>query len=110
MSGPEFPPPPPVDEPVDGAAAEGKGSMLLGVVIGLVATVIGSFSPFIPSSSGYGFFAGLGLLPIVLVAGIGFTINRSTRQIGAGVLLGFAVGLVVSAGTCLVLLSNADFG
>ncbi len=99
----EFPPPPPVDAPTSDPSSR---SFALGVVIGLVATGIGSFVPLLASSTDDVLFGAFWLIPIVLVVGVALTVVRSTRRTGAGMLLGFAVGLVVSAGTCVVLLST----
>lgn len=74
-----------------------------GVVLGFVATAIGIFTPLIYESANYEGLLALWLVPIVLVVGLGLTVAQSTRRIGGGLLLGLAVGLVVSAGVCISL-------
>lgn len=104
-----YPPPPPADAPT---ADESGGSIVLGLVLGLVGTVLGSFGPpLLTAYAGGGWWLlPLLLLPVVLVAGIVLTVKRSTRRTGAGMLVSFAVGLVVFAGTCLYLVSQLEFG
>jgi len=110
MSSHEFPPPPPVEPPVDISATDGGGSIPLGLGIGLLVTGLGAFGPFLSVPlEGVGLLA-LWLIPLVLVVGIGLTIRPTTRRTGVGILVGFAIGLVVSAGTCIYLLSTAEFG
>ncbi len=104
--GGSFPPPPPVDSPT---VDDSGGSIGMGVALGFVGTLLASFSPILPGLDG-AFFFGLFLLPILLVVAIALAVKRSTRRTGIGMLSGFAVGLVVSAGTCLYWLSTADFG
>lgn len=102
-----YPPPPPVDAPT---ADDSGGSVVLGLVLGLVGTALGAFGPFfvfLPDGGGQKFLL---LLPIVLVVGIALTVKGSTRRTGVGMLLGWAVGLLVSAGTCLYLLSTLGVG
>ncbi len=85
---------------------------MLGLALGVVGTVLGSFGPpLLTAYAGGGWWLlPLLLLLVVLVAGIVLTVKRSTRRTGAGMLVGFAVGLVVFAGTCLYLLSQLEFG
>ncbi len=105
--GDSFPPPPPVDSPT---GVDSGGSTRLGVALGLVGALLASFSPILFSFLDAGLFAGLFVLPVLLVIAIALAVKRSTRRTGIGMLSGFAVGLVVSAGTCLYWLSTADFG
>ena len=102
-----YPPPPPADAPT---ADESGGSIVLGLVLGLVGTALGAFGPFfVFTPEGVGLLL-LWLVPIVLVVGIALTVKGSTRRTGVGTLLGWAVGLLVSAGTCLYLLSTLGVG
>ncbi len=102
-----YPPPPPVDAPT---ADDSGGSIVLGLVLGLVGTALGAFGPFfVFLPDGVGLLL-LWLIPIVLVVGIALTVKGSTRRTGVGMLLGWAVGLLVSAGTCLYLLSTLGVG
>ncbi len=101
-----YPPPPPVDAPT---ADDSGGSVVLGLVLGLVGTALGAFGPFFVLSEGGGLVF-LWLVPLVLVVGIALTVKGSTRRTGVGMLLGWAVGLLVSAGTCLYLLSTLGVG
>ncbi len=101
-----YPPPPPVDAPT---ADDSGGSVVLGLVLGLVGTALGAFGPFFVFPEGGGLVF-LWLLPLVLVVGIALTVKGSTRRTGVGMLLGWAVGLLVSAGTCLYLLSTLGVG
>ncbi len=103
MSDSGFPPPPPADAPTPDRSG---GSTGLGLVIGLVVTGFGSFAPMLASSTDDLLFGSYLLIPLLLLVGIGLTVPRSTRRTGTGMLLGLAVGLVVSAGTCIVLLST----
>ncbi len=105
-SGGAFPPPPPGDEP---RSDPGGGSLVWGLVLGFAATAVGIFTPLIYDiydPANYEGLWALWLVPIVLVVGVGLTVARSTRRIGGGLLLGWAVGLVVSAGVCFSLLGN----
>ncbi len=102
----KFPPPPPVDPPV--LSADTGGSPAPGAVLGFTATALGSFEPLIARSTDSVRLVGSRLIPIVVVAGVGLAIPRSTRRTGIGMLSGSAVGLVVFVGVCVHLLSTGE--
>ncbi len=108
MSEHHFPPPPPVGEPVEGSTDGGGGSFGWGLVLGLGGAVVASFSPILLSRFSEGStVGGLLLLPLLLVVAIVLAVRRSTRRTGVGMLVGFAVGVVASAGTCIYWLNKA---
>lgn len=79
--------------------------IVCGAVIGVTATVL---TPFIglglSRSLGFGIF----VLSFILVPGTGiaFLISSTTRKWGLGLLIGWAIALVVAAGACVALLSG----
>lgn len=101
---PDLPPAPP-GEP---GARKAGGSVLLGIVVGVVfvggcvglAFLLASS---IPAVSGY-----LLWLPAVacLVAGIVLVAMPRTTRFGAGLLIGFGISLLVSAGVCVALITH----
>jgi hypothetical protein len=76
-----------------------------GVLIGVVSTVVLPFA-----SIGLARWAGFGiiLLPLALVPVIGGTllVSPASRPWGTGMLIGWAVALVVAAGACVALLNS----
>lgn len=102
-SGGEYPPPPPVDEPLPNPS---RGPLVWGVVLGIALTAIGSIVPSLVNDPESVWFGTLLLIPVAFVVGVGLTIARSTRRIGSGMLLGSAVGLVVSSGVCFVVFTR----
>jgi hypothetical protein len=81
-----------------------------GVITGIAAMFglpfLGLLSP-----DTYGVLGIAVLMPlVVLVAGVVLVIPDRTRQWGAGLLIGFAVSLVLGAGACVVLLASWNGG
>ncbi|MET0447220.1 MAG: hypothetical protein ABW004_02390 [Aeromicrobium sp.] len=76
-----------------------------GAVIGGVATVALPFvSLGVASSNGIGFF--LASFLVVPGTGLGLLFAATTRPWGIGLLIGWAIALVVAAGACVALLSG----
>jgi hypothetical protein len=101
------PPPPQPDSRIARAPRSG-GSVVLGIVAGVV--FIGVFvglafllAANVPAVSGYL----LWLPPLVcLVAGIVLTVLPRTTRFGAGLLIGFGIALLASAGVCVAIITG----
>ena len=106
-SGGGFPPSPPVDEP---RTDPSRGSLVRGAVLGFAATAVTPVAPLMTYATGSEWWSlPIWLIPIVLLAGISLAIRGSTRRTGIGLLLGFAVAVVVLAGATIALY-NIDEG
>ncbi len=105
-SGGGFPPTPPVDEPQTDPS---RGSLVRGAVLGFAATVVAPVALLTYAGGSEWWSLTIWLIPIVLLAGISLAIRGSTRRTGIGLLLGFAVAVVVLAGAYFVLF-NIDEG
>lgn len=84
--------------------------VLVGVPIGFVAWVVGSFLVLIVTGTMAGDSGGnlvaLVLLVLLLLASIGLIVWRRTRRLAQGFVLGAAIGLVVAGGLCIPLVSG----
>jgi hypothetical protein len=92
-------PPPQPQPPSDG------WKIVCGAVIGFAATVLAPFAALgLADSLGFGIF----LLSFVLVPGTGIALlaSATTRKWGLGLIIGWAITLVVGAGACVALLSG----
>lgn len=101
---PPTPPAEPVREP--GSRKE----LWYGVGVALFASFVLPFLGLLaPDTFGV---LGIGLLMplVVLVVGVVLVIPDRTRQWGLGLLIGFAVSLVLGAGACVVLLATWNGG
>jgi hypothetical protein len=106
--GPPQTPPPWGNYPAPAPQPQPSGTgwkIFCGAVIGLLATVVLPFA-----SLSLAQWAGFGviLMPLVLVpvVGGGLLLSPTTRPWGTGMLIGWAVALVVAAGACVALLSG----
>jgi hypothetical protein len=109
---PPFPPPAGA-EPNPYAAPSGWVNwwlLLIGIPVGFVAWVVGSFLVIIATGTMGGSSGGnvvaLVLLVLLLIASIGLIVWRRTRRLAQGFVLGAAIGLVVAGGLCLPLVSS----
>jgi drug/metabolite transporter (DMT)-like permease len=100
---PTTPPPPPEDQ----SRPQGRGRDLwYGLAVGLAGCLLVPFLAFVvPDPTGASTVALLTPLA-VLVVGLVLVFIERTRRWGAGLLLGFAVSLVIGAGACVVLLAS----
>jgi len=84
--------------------------VLVGVPIGFVAWVIGSFLVLMVTGTMGGSSGGnvvaLVLLVLLLLASVGLIVWRRTRRLAQGFVLGAAIGLVVAGGLCIPLVST----
>ncbi len=84
--------------------------LLIGIPVGFVAWVVGSFLVIIATGTMAGSSGGnvvaLVLLVLLLIASIGLIVWRRTRRLAQGFVLGAAIGLVVAGGLCLPLVSS----
>lgn len=97
-----YPPSPPQPE------RPGRGwQVMCGAVTGAFATVVLPFASLgLSVSAGISFFVtSLLLVPCV---GVGLVCSATTRAWGIGVLIGWAIALVVAAGACVALLSGLE--
>ena len=95
-------PPPAPEQPVRAPAR--RRELWYGVAVALIACLVLPFTGLVtPNALG---ILGAGLLAplVVLVVGVVLVIPDRTRQWGLGLLIGFAVSLVLGAGACVVLL------
>ncbi|MGZ8736615.1 MAG: hypothetical protein ACXWXO_01930 [Nocardioides sp.] len=99
-----IPTPPPAEEPAPEPG--NRRDLWLGILVGVVACIA---LPFLSAlgADALGLF-GFGLLAplLVLVAGVILVIPDRTRRWGTGLLMGFAVSVVVGAGACVVLIAS----
>jgi hypothetical protein len=107
-SGPPQPPPPWGNYPAPASQPPPSGQgwkILCGAAIGFLSTIVLPFA-----SLGLAQRAGFGIvvvpLALVPVVGTGLLLAPTTRPWGAGMLIGWAVSLVVAAGACVALLSG----
>jgi hypothetical protein len=84
--------------------------LLIGMPIGFVAWVVGSFLVLVVTGNMAdptgGNVVALVLLVLLLVASIGLILWRRTRRLARGFVLGAAIGLVVAGGLCIPLVSS----
>jgi drug/metabolite transporter (DMT)-like permease len=99
-------PPPPSPEPPRWQRRE----IWYGVAVGLVASLVLPFLA-LTGAARLG-LAGVGLLApvVVLVAALVLLIPRRTRQWANGLLIGFAIALIVGAGACVAILAAWNQG
>jgi hypothetical protein len=99
-----IPTPPPAEEPA--VEPGNRRDLWLGILVGVVACIGLPFLSLVGVDR-LGLF-GVGLLAplIVLVVGVILVIPDRTRRWGTGLLLGFAVALVLGAGACVVLIAS----
>jgi len=98
--------PPPAPPPEPGRDPGSRKELWYGVGVALVACLVLPFAGLVsPDTLG---ILGVGVLTplLVLVVGVVLTIPARTRRWGTGLLLGFAISLVVGAGACVVLLAT----
>jgi hypothetical protein len=99
-----IPTPPPAEEPA--TEPGNRRDLWLGLLAGVLACL---GLPFLGAVGVDRFgLLGFGLLAplLVLVAGVILVIPDRTRRWGTGLLMGFAVSLVLGAGACVVLLAS----
>jgi hypothetical protein len=97
-------PPPAPEEPV--REPGNRRERWYGVAVALFACFVLPFTGLLaPDTFG---ILGIGLLMplVVLVVGVVLVIPDRTRQWGLGLLIGFAVSLVLGAGACVVILAS----
>ena len=101
-------PPPPQQQPDIAEAPRSGGSVVLGIVAGVLflgACVGLAFllAPTVPALSGV-----LLWVPALacVVAGIVLTVLPRTTRFGAGLLIGFGISLLASAGVCVALITG----
>ncbi|WP_392544750.1 hypothetical protein [Oryzobacter telluris] len=80
--------------------------ILLGVPIGFVLWVVVSFvvilgTSFGDTTSAVPQAAVIGLLAALLAVAVGLIVWRRSRQLGQGIILGIAIGMIVGGGLCL---------
>jgi hypothetical protein len=95
-----YPPPPP--QPPSPSNA---WQIVCGAVIGLFGTVVAPFAGLgLADSLGFGVF----VLSFLLVpcVGIALLISAPTRPWGIGLIIGWAIALVLAGGACVALLSS----
>ena len=84
--------------------------VLVGIPIGFVAWVLGSFLVLVLAGTMGGSSGGnvlaLVLLVLLLLASVGLIVWRRTRRLAQGFVLGAAIGLVVAGGLCIPLVSS----
>lgn len=84
----------------------GEGwKIICGAVIGVAATIAAPFLALaLADSLGFGIFV-LSFV-VVPVTGLALLISATTRKWGLGLIIGWAVSLVLGAGACVALLSG----
>ena len=105
--GPPGPPwggyPPPGPQPRRGRGWEIFG----GVVVGGIATIVlPLMSLAVVEQAGFG--AIIVALLLVPILGVGLLFSDSSRPWGVGILIGWAVALIVVGGSCVALLASLD--
>ncbi len=90
----------------DGPAPRSGGSILLGLGIGLLATVTIWFGANALSSSDTGMLVLLGGPVVVVIAGIVMAAYPATRRTGAGVLIFVGSAILILGGLCLALIAT----
>jgi hypothetical protein len=101
----DLPPPP---QPSAARAPRAGGSVLLGIVAGVlfIGVFVGLGFLLAASVPAVGGFL-LWIPPLVcLVAGIVLTAMPRTTRFGAGLLIGFGIALLASAGVCVALITG----
>ncbi len=104
--------PPPPTNPYGGPPPSRRyhwALILVGVAIGFVAWVVVSFTAIIStgfgeSSTGLSGTAAVVFLVALAAGAVGLIVWRRTRELGQGIILGIAIGMVVGAGLCAPLL------
>jgi hypothetical protein len=102
------PTPPPPEEPVNEPGS--RRETWFGVAAGIAACLgLPFLSLSLSDSMG---FLGFGVMAplVVLVAGVVLVIPDRTRRWGTGLLMGFAISLVLGAGACVILLASWNGG
>lgn len=106
---PSAPPPAPPPVPPPGPNRyDTKTMVLTTVVVGLAGPLFGLLALAVDNSLPLLVFT-LALLPILLVVGIVFVASAKTvrrRSIGLGLVIGFGIGLLLTGGTCAVVLGQ----
>ena len=94
------------DEPDPIRGEHVVGGILLGLVLALL--VQGVLVAALSSTPAFGQSPVLTLFVALLpgIVGVALLLNRRTRQMGAGALLGVAVGSIVAAGVCTAIAST----
>jgi hypothetical protein len=96
-------PPPPGGQPKRGRGWEIFG----GVVVGGIATVVlPLMSLAVVDQTGFG--AIIVALLLVPILGLGLLFSASSRPWGLGILIGWAVALIVVGGSCVAILASLD--
>jgi hypothetical protein len=92
----------------DPGAPKGGGSVLLGIVVAVVFIGGCVGLAFLLASSVPALSAYLLWLPALacLIAGIVLVVIPRTTRFGAGLLIGFGISLLVSAGVCVALIAR----
>ena len=83
-------------------------ALVTAVVVGLAGPVAGLISLAVDAALPLLVFT-LGMLPVVLVVGIVMVASAKTvreRSVGLGLVIGFGVGLLLTGGTCAVVLGQ----
>jgi hypothetical protein len=84
--------------------------VVVGVPVGFVAWVVGSFAVLAATGTLAGSTGGNTLAVVVLVllliGSVGLIVWRRTRRLAAGFVLGAAIGLVVAGGLCIPLVTS----
>ena len=97
-------PPPAPEEPPGGPG--GRRDLWYGLGLGLFGCLVLPFAA-LSGVDAFGFIGFTLFSPlVVLVAGIVLSIPSTTRRWGTGLLMGFAVSLVVGAGACVAILAT----
>ena len=105
---PQGPPPPWGHYPAPPAQPQPPGDgwkIVCGAAIGVVATVVAPFASLgLADSLGFGIFA----LSFILVpaTGVALLVSSTTRKWGLGLIIGWAIVLILGAGACVALLSG----
>lgn len=97
--------PPPGSQPPRGRGWEIFGGVVVGGIAAILVPLLG-----LAIASGFdngfvGFFASLVLVPIV---GIGLLFSRASRPWGLGILIGWAVALIVVGGSCVAIIASLN--
>ena len=84
--------------------------VVVGIPLGFVAWVVGSFAVLAVSgtlaNTGAGSAVALAVLVLGFLAAVGLVVWPRTRRLGQGFVLGAAIGLIVGGGLCIPLVST----
>ena len=111
---PEGPPwghyPPPGSQPKRGRRAEIFGGVVIGGILAVIVPVVG-----LAIAAGSGSDSGSGAVAVLIVAillvpvvGLGLLFSESSRPWGVGILIGWAIALIVIGGSCVALIASLD--